>query len=165
MTWIGEVEGATAMERVLAQRPELAARFKAFYRTFWEDGLVSRRVLELCRLRIAAIHDCAQEWGIRDAEVALTQPQIESLGRGDISTFEPAEQAALSLAERVPYQHHQLTDGEVAHAEQLLGPQGTVSLLTALAFFDVVCRLRLALELDEESAVLANPPLADGAMV
>ena len=36
---------------------------------------------------------------------------------------------------------------------------------TALAFFDVVCRLRLALELDEESAVLANPPLADGAMV
>ena len=40
-----------------------------------------------------------------------------------------------------------------------------MSLLTALAFFDVVCRLRLALELDEESAVLANPPLADGAMV
>jgi alkylhydroperoxidase family enzyme len=165
MTWIEEVEGATAMERVLAQRPELLARFKAFYKSFWEDGLVSRRVLELCRLRIAAIHDCPQEWGIRDAEVALTEPQMESLRSGDLASFDPAERAALELAERVPYQHHQLTDEEVAHAERLLGAQGTVSLLTALAFFDVVCRLRLTLELDEESAVLASPPLADGAMV
>jgi alkylhydroperoxidase family enzyme len=165
MTWIDEVEGATAMERVLAQRPELLARFKAFYRSFWEDGLVSRRVLELCRLRIAAIHDCAQEWGIRDAEVALTQPQMEALRSGDLSNFDPPERAALELAERVPYQHHQLTDEEVVHAEELLGGPGTVSLLTALAFFDVVCRLRLTLELDEESALLASPPLADGAMV
>ena len=45
-----------------------------------------------------------------------------------------------------------------------LGEPGCVSLLTALAFFDVSCRLRLALDLEAEPASLVQPPLHDGAL-
>src|SRR5512137_1584226 len=143
MSWIAELDAPTRFEAVLRHRPELLARFRAFYRTFWSDGLVSPRVLELARLRIAAIHDCEAEWGVRDATVDLDAVALAALRAGRFADFAADEQAALAVAERIPFAHHQVTDGEVARLEEAFGAQGAVALLTALAFFDVVCRLKL----------------------
>lgn len=169
MSWITATATATAattpFEAVLGQRPELLERYRAFYQTFWEDGLVPRRVLELCRLRIAAIHDCAQEWEIRDAGVALTDDELGLLERGEFSGFSASEQVALHVAEQIPYQHHQITDEQMADVDREFDAAGAVSLLTALAIIDVNCRLRIVLDVQAQPAQLNEPPLRHGALV
>jgi hypothetical protein len=165
MSWITETAAATPFEAILGQRPELLQRYRSFYGTFWEDGLVPRRTLELCRLRIAAIHDCAQEWVIRDADVALTDADLDALQRGESATFSDDEQVALTLAEQIPYAHHQITDAQMTDANAAFGAAGAVSLLTALAFFDVNCRLRIVLGVEVQPARLTAPPLRDRALV
>jgi hypothetical protein len=158
-------DAKTPFESVLAHRPELLTRYRAFLSSLWSEGLVPRRILELCRLRVAAIHDCEQEWIIRDAEVALSQDQLDSLKSGQLEPFNAAEQAALVVAERMPYQHHQLTDGEVDAVKQTIGDAGCVSLLNAVALFDANCRLKLTFDVGAEAMTLGQPPLRDGALV
>ncbi len=164
MGWITETTASTPLEAVLGQRPELLKRYRAFCQTFWEDGLVPRRTLELCRLRIAAIHDCAQEWAIRDGQVALNNAEIAALKRGELTTFSASEQVALNIADQIPYQHHQITDAQITDADRELTTAGAVSLLTACAFFDVNCRLRIVLDIEERPAELSAPPLHHGAL-
>jgi hypothetical protein len=164
MSWITETAATTSLEAILGQRPELLERYRAFYKTFWEDGLVPRRTLEICRLRIAHIHECAAELAIRDAQVPLAAAEVAGLKRGDFSGFLAAEQVALNLAEQIPYQHHQITDAQMADAAAELTTPGAVSLLTALAFFDVGCRLRIVLDVGEEPRQLTQPPLDQGAL-
>jgi hypothetical protein len=165
MTWIAELDAPTPFESVLRHRPELLTRFRAFYATLWSADLVPRRVLELCRLRIAAVHDCEPEWVIRDAGVALDERALDELRAGRFGGFAAAEQAALAVAEQMPYGHHQVTDEEVARLEGAFGAQGTVALLTALAFFDVVCRLKLVLDVAPQPAALNAPPLLGGSLL
>ena len=165
MTWLSELDAPTRFEAVLEHRPELLTRFRAFYRTFWSDGLVPRRVLELCRLRIAAIHDCESEWVVRDAAVALDADALDALRAGRSGTFTTSEQAALAVTEQIPYAHHQVTDEDVDRLRDAYGASGAVALLTALAFFDVVCRLKVVLEVAPEPASLESPPLRAGSLI
>ena len=44
VSWIEETSAGTPFEAVLGQRPELLDRYRAFYQTFWEDGLVPGRL-------------------------------------------------------------------------------------------------------------------------
>ena len=157
MSWITPKEATTALESALAHRPELLERYRAFYASFWEDGLVPRRMLELCRLRIAAIHDCEAEWLVRDPEAGLDPQALAELRAGSFAGFAAAEAIALQMAEQIPFAHHQISDEQVAAVKQALGEPGCVSLLTALAFFDVSCRLRLALDLAAQPQQLDQP--------
>lgn len=143
MTWLSNEAERRTLDDLLALRPELQARYRAFYTSIWENGLVPRRVLELCRLRIAAIHDCESEWAERDPEVQLDDTELATLRRGELGPFDDAERAALVVAERIPFQHHELTDAEVANLKKHLGDAGCVSHLNALVLFDVNCRLKL----------------------
>jgi len=143
----------------------LLRRFRAFYGALWSDDRVPRRVLELCRLRIAAIHGCEAEWVIRDARVALEPEALAALREGRFAAFSPAEQAALAIAERLPYAHHQVTDEHVAELSGSYGAAGAVALLTALAFFDVIGRLKLVFDVAPEPAGLEAPPLRGGSLI
>ena len=165
MSWIAGAGDFPPLEGLFAHRPELLSRYKAFYSALWDDGLVPRRVLELCRLRIAAIHDCAAEWAVRDANVALDSLEAAALKRGDFAAFTASEQAALAIAEQFPFQHHAVSDGDVAAAAEVFGEAGAVTLMVALAFFDATCRWKLAFDLEEWPADLDAPPLHEGALV
>ena len=165
MSWMPSAGDSPPLEGMFAHRPELLSRYKAFYNALWDDGLVLRRVLELCRLRIAAIHECAAEWAVRDADVALSGPEAAALKRGDFASFTASEQAALAIAEQFPFQHHAVSDGEVATAAEAFGDEGTVALMVALAFFDATCRWKLAFDLEEWPVELDSPPLHQGALV
>ena len=165
MSWIASAGDSPRLEGLFAHRPELLSRYKAFYCALWDDGLVPRRVLELCRLRIAAIHECAAEWAVRDADVALSESEAAALKRGDLAAFTASEQVALAIAEQFPLQHHAVTDGEVAAAAEAFGDEGTVALMVALAFFDVTCRWKLAFNLEERPVDLDSPPLHQGVLV
>ncbi len=165
MGWLQEVEANSALERVLGQRPELLARYRHFYASLFEGRRVPRRILEVCRLRIAAIHGCEAEWLIRDAGVVLGEAELAALRAGRYDDFSPSERASLALAERMPHGHHSITDEQVRRVSEDLGEAGCVALVTATAFFDVMCRLRLVLEIDGEAARLDPPPLKSGALV
>ena len=131
------------LEPTLGQRPELWSRFQTFYDALWNDGHISRRVLELCRLRVAAIHDCDAEWAFRTADVFIAENDLAALRRGDFRPFDHCEQSALLIAEKTPFQHQAITDSDVKAVEKGYGPAATVALLTAIAFFDVRCRWHL----------------------
>jgi alkylhydroperoxidase family enzyme len=165
MTWLPECDAPTRLEAVLSHRPELLARFRAFYAALQSDGRVPRRVLELCRLRVAAIHGCEAEWLIRDARVRLDAEALAALREGRFAGFSPAEQSALAIAEQLPYAHHQVTDEQVDELSRAYGAAGAVALLTALAFFDVIGRLKIVLDVAPEPAELEAPPLRDGSLM
>jgi hypothetical protein len=165
MSWIRETDADTPLERVLGQRPELLTRYRRFYQALWQDGSVPRRLLELTRLRIAAIHDCDAEWLIRDAGAGVDADELEALAAGRFDAFTESERAALAVAEQMPYAHHQISDADVAVLQRRLGPAAAVTLITALAFFDVACRLKLVLDIDAEGAALDAAPLRRGALI
>ena len=117
----------------LALRPALQTKYTAFLEAIESSDAVPERVFSLCRARIAQIHG-QQVQGISAEEASmLRSKQFEAL---DLS-----EQTALAAAEKIPYQHHFLEDEEVEAIKLAFGDAGCVLLLTALAFFDVSCRL------------------------
>jgi hypothetical protein len=130
MSWGDESKNFQA---ILASRPELQEKYQAFLTAIESSDAVPERVFDLCRARIQQIHGIDPN--------AITRQEAQSLNKGDLTAFNAQEQAALVAAERFPYQHHQLTDEEVEAVKSAFGDAGCVSLLTALAFFDVTCRL------------------------
>lgn len=153
------------MEQMFSARPSLLTRYKDFYAAVWEQDHVPRKVLELCRLRIAAIHGCEAEQHVRDREVHISSAEAKALATGEISPYEKAEQAALALAEKMPFNHHGITDAEVFAVERSFGAPGAVTLLTALSLFDATCRWKLTLGAQAEPQSLADPPLSKGSLV
>jgi hypothetical protein len=107
-------------------------------------------LLELCRLRTAYIHRCEQELLVQHAQVTVSQAERDAIAAGDWAPFDEAEQAALEIADRMPFAHAQIDDTAVAAVKATLGDAGTVALLTALAFFDVTCRLKLQWDVPSE---------------
>ena len=154
MTWIKNVPGATELESILGNHPAILEHYRAFYLGIWRDEQVPRRILELCRLRIALIHDAAAEMSLKDAEVSISKQEFEALQAGHFETFSDTEQIALQLAEQMPYAHHQITDAQVQNASEAFGNGACVTLLTALAFFDVTCRLKLVWEIPASDSSL-----------
>lgn len=136
-------------EGVLGLRPELLRLYRAFYGALWEDRLLPPRLLELCRLRIAMLHDCEAEFAIRQSESGVGRNDIDDLARWETSArFDAGEHAALALAEKIPWQHHDISDDELADVRGHFGQSGAVALTVALALFDTNCRLRLAFGLE-----------------
>ena len=154
----------TPFETAMPLRGELLAKYAQFFATFWRDGAVPRRTLELCRRRIAAIHDCAAEWSIEDAAVTLTTAEADGLRRGRFTTFTDDERTALTIAEKMPFLHHDISDADIERLHAGLGEAGTVTLLTALAFFDATARLRIVMHAPDRPAKLTDTPLLNGSL-
>ncbi len=117
----------------LALRPALQTKYAAFLDAIESSDTVPERVFLLCRARITQIHG-QQAQGISAEDASALQSQ-------QLETLSLSEQTALAAAEKIPYQHHLLEDEEVEAIKLAFGEAGCVSLLTALAFFDVACRL------------------------
>ena len=102
---------------------------------------------------------------MRDAGIVLEQAEAAALRCGDAAAFNASEQVALAIAEQIPFQHHGVSDADVASAAETFGEAGTVALMVALAFFDATCRWKLAFDLKEWPVELESPPLLQGALV
>lgn len=147
MSWLNGP--AQARELTLTQhlqrRPHLQEKYSAFIETLWNSERVPLRLLELCRLRLAAIHGCQEQWQQRRDGITLSADDLAQLQRGALASFSVLEQQALTLAELMPHAHHEITDQQIAALRPQLDDAGIVSLLTALAFFDVNARMSCAL--------------------
>ena len=147
MSWIAEPEAAVdSFEAVLSQRPELATLYRTYYGGLWEKSPVPADILELARLRIAEIHECDAELAIQHEAAGLSQAQRDALANWQASPlFSDGQRAALGLAERIVWEHHQITDEESGAVRQHLGDAGLVAFTVAISLFDANCRLKLAL--------------------
>jgi len=145
MSLITPLPAASELEGILKHRPELLEKYRAFYLSFWNDGLIPRRILELCRRRIAHIQACSAELALKDPQTPLDAAEEEALAQGAFDRFTDAERAALDLAELMPNGVHFITDEQVHAAASALGHPVTVALLTALSFMDVNCRFKTVL--------------------
>lgn len=148
MSWlVTRPETASAFEDVLALRPDLLEGYRAFYGSLWDDELLPSRLLELCRLRIAALAGCEAEAAITHAGSGVTALEREVLARREIpDSTSDLERRALAIASKVPFEIHGLEDDGLAALREALGDDGLVALMVALPLFDANCRLRLVLE-------------------
>jgi alkylhydroperoxidase family enzyme len=154
MSWIPPSDpDAPPFEAWLSHRPEMLALYKRFYGTFWDDSPLPRRLVELCRLRIAQLHDCAAELALRDPGSILPAAIESGLANWEhLDGLTDAERAALRIAERMPWAHHSLEDADFAALRAFLSERETVALTVALALFDAMCRLRLVFEMNATAA-------------
>jgi len=165
----GAAAPATALDAVFGHRPELYRDYRDFIALFWERELVDPVLLELCRLRIAALVGCEAELGLR-YEVAqragLTESKIAALDRWhEDDRFSERERAVLSFAELFVRDPHAITDDDAAAVVRELGDAGMVAFVETLALLDGFARFRVMLGVEPASDVphLASPPRVGGA--
>lgn len=125
--------------------PELAQGYRKFLASMENVDGVPERLLELCRLRMAQIHDCAAQLATSAAIAPLGEADRARLATADFDGFDAAERAALVLAEKLPLAHHEITDAEVEALKGALGERPAMAVIVALSFFDVQCRLNQTL--------------------
>jgi len=163
MSWLhSATDSPTPFEGVLGLRPELLALYRDFYGKLWDDALVPVALLDLCRLRIARLHNCEAEAVVRHAASGVSDTQIAALDDwGAADCFSSAARAALALADKMPWQPHAITDEDIAALRAHLSDPQVVALMLALTLFDMQCRLRLALGIEPQPATVSAPYSAD----
>jgi alkylhydroperoxidase family enzyme len=160
MSWLPlprAADGATPLDRGFGLRPELYQRYRDFVALFWEPRVLDPVILELCRLRVAQLHGCRSELGLRHRaalDAGLGEAKVAALAGGDESGFEAAERACLRFTEMFVRDPHAIRDEDAAAVTAQLGEPGLVALAEALAVFDGFCRFRLILGVEPEAEAL-----------
>lgn len=147
MSWL--VEGASSRDELLAMHPGLAADHQHLLDEIWR-GSLDPRILELCRLRTATILGNTVAWDEPRSPAAIESGLDESLVDAlpqwpTHSGFDAATRACLGLAEQYVMDVHGITDAQVADVTKHIGPDGVVTLTTALAVWELTHRFDNAL--------------------
>jgi alkylhydroperoxidase family enzyme len=158
MSWLPEAApGRDDFERTFALRPELFAAWRAFAGLFFEKRLVDPVLLELCRLRIAQLHEAsyplstrtreAREAGLDEAKLARLADWWKQPGFSDL------ERACLRFAEQFALDPGALSDEEARFVVETLGEAGMVAFVEALAIFDGFARFSRMLGVEPVAAL------------
>lgn len=150
MVWLPSLEKTSgSFEQVFSLRENLYADYLAFIRLFWQRELVDVVAMELCRLRVAQLHQCAPELNRRyrvALDAGLNEEKISVLPQWPKHpSFSDAERACLQLAEMFVLDPHGISDEDAESAKQYLGDAGLVALMEVLAMFDGFSRFQLML--------------------
>ena len=114
-----------------AQLPRrLLEKYKKFIGSTTETSEIPVNVFDACNSRIRQIHGL---------EAANNEDNKDSTSTENALAF-----AALKVAEKIVSSVHDIQDSDLLSLREALGASGVVQLITALAFFDVECRLELA---------------------
>jgi alkylhydroperoxidase family enzyme len=102
---------STVLPRIWAHRPELAHARLALQSRFYDSAILPGRLLELVRLRIAAINQCRVCQTSRKSD-DVTEDDIACLADDD-DRFTPTERAALSFATALTADHLSIGADEI----------------------------------------------------
>lgn len=155
MSWL--VEGARSRDDLLALHPALAADHQRVLDEVWQSS-VDACILEFCRLRTATILGNTRAWVEPRSAAAVAAGLDESLV-ADLALwstkpgFSSAAKACLGLAEQFVIDVHGITDAQVAEVARHIGPDGVITLTTALAVWEITHRF--------DNALLDGPPQGD----
>ncbi len=128
MAKLSQVYGTSLATAQLPQK--LFEKYKKFICSTIDTHEIPVSVLNACNARIRQIHGL---------EVANNEDNEDST-----STEKALALAALKVAEKLVSSVHDIQDSDLLSLREALGASGVVQLITALAFFDVECRLELA---------------------
>ena len=128
MAKLSQVYGTSLATAQLPQK--LFEKYKKFICSTIDTHEIPVSVLNACNARIRQIHGL---------EVANNEDNEDST-----STEKALALAALKVAEKLVSSVHDIQDSDLLSLREALGASGVVQLITALAFYDVECRLELA---------------------
>jgi alkylhydroperoxidase family enzyme len=165
MTWLRQPGGrGLDWDGVTAMFPRAADSVTRLHRVIWERG--DPVLLELCRLRIAALLEFEAGLRIRSEKAraaGLTQDKIESLNLWPTSPlFSERERACLALAEQLLMDASGMTDEIVDDVLEHLPPSECYALVQAVSAMETLQRgcLVLGIEHSPEEAWLTPAPAA-----
>ena len=143
MTWITPHHDRQA---IIGTLPGIAEKFDLLYASLWQQPHIAASTLELCRLRLAQLHQCEVEWLREDQSLAAEKR--EKLSQWNQSgEFADAERACLEFTEMYAMDAQSITDGQADAVKQHYGDAGLVALVEALGIFDGMTRLSLLWQL------------------
>lgn len=142
------------MFRVLAHRPALAKAVTRFGGDLFGSSTLSRRLVELVRLRIAFHNQCRSCMAIRynsAIEDGLTEGAVCSLARPqEADDLSPAEKAALAYADHSANDHFSIDDSDFDKLRAHFSEAQIVELGVFIAFFVGFGRLAAAWAMTED---------------
>lgn len=125
-----------------AALPEQQRGFAALYASLYTLEAIPARVLELCRLRIAQLHRCSDEWQ-RESHPVLPAQREHLAAWPDHPAFSAAERACLGLCEVYTADPQAITDEQADAVKTHFGEAGFVALAEAMGIFYGLARLQL----------------------
>jgi alkylhydroperoxidase family enzyme len=143
--------GDSAFFGAMAHAPDLFVRIYDALAAFPGSDRVTGDLLELMRLRIATVHQCAYCATVRTLEVRDAVADREACVTGDEIDPGPLthhEELAVRLAERMATDPHRITDEFVDALRAGFGDEATTELLLFTALEVGLDRFCIALELD-----------------
>jgi alkylhydroperoxidase family enzyme len=143
MSWVSSGIDRDSTIRVL---PDIAEAFGALYQSLWTQPHLPAEVLELCRLRVALLHQCAVEMQRHDCEVPAEKRENLAHWNRD-SRFSDAERSCLAFTEVYAMDVQAITDELATAVKTHFGDAGLVLLVEALGVFDGMTRLSLLWQL------------------
>ena len=148
MSWItGGAERASHM----ALLPAFAAAFDDLYASLWRQPHLPAPVLELCRLRLAQLHNSALD--LSRCDVQLDAAKKEALRHWHkAALFSPGERACLGFTEVYAMDAQSITDEHARAVKDCYGEAGLVLLIEALGVLDGMMRQNLLWQLSDEVA-------------
>jgi alkylhydroperoxidase family enzyme len=163
VSWLPEAApGSTPLDHAFGLRPDAYARFREMYAGLWDREVINPALLELCRLRIATILGCAAERVVRydvPRDAGLDEARIAALSQWPTALeFSAAERAAIDFAEQYVIDPHQLTDAHFDALHDEFDEPALATLTLAVAMFDALVRIRLALGVEPISTVPVSVP-------
>ncbi|MEQ8718788.1 MAG: hypothetical protein RIE08_14345 [Acidimicrobiales bacterium] len=148
---------ALRIAALVEHAPEVDQNLGAFRAA--ATATVPRRIAELCRLRIAMLHDCAAE--LAAGSDAVSSDEMAALGDWPGSDhFDERDRACLALAEQFVIDVSTTNDDQVAAVAAHMNPGELYGFIHALLALDESQRLRVATErlFGPDPATSGGPP-------
>lgn len=143
MTWITPEDN---WRSALRSVPAIADRFMPYYDAQWQLPQIPATTLELCRLRLAQLHQNETEFASEN--VSLPSGKRQELAQWHASSlFTPAERACLELAEVYAMDVTAITDEQAEAVKAHHGDAGLVALIQSLGVFYGMARVGLLWDL------------------
>lgn len=137
----------TSAALALGASPDIESAFHAVWEALGRQHHLPAAILELARLRLAAMHRADREMALRSPWASgLSEPKAALVLTGSwhrAADFAASEKAVLAFAEIYVQGAEFITDELAADIQSHFGDAGLVCLIEALGFIDA--RIRLAL--------------------
>jgi AhpD family alkylhydroperoxidase len=153
-----QADGATALEqgmtRVLAHSPAVAKAVIVFGGTLFQNTALSRRLIELVRLRVAFHNQCRSCMAVRyqsAVDDGLTEGLVCSLEKPlEAPDLTDAEKAAVAYADISSTDHFSINDQTYADLRQYFSEAEIVELAAFIAYFIGFGRFAASMDMIEE---------------
>ena len=148
---IPEGEGGELLQ-VWTLSPELGAPVGALAAAVYGDRLVSPRVREVARMKIAHINGCnvCQEWRFPEmADRGVTEELYAHVDDPDAGDYSTQERLAIEYAEKFALDHRSLDDAFFARMKEQFTDREIFELTVCIGDWVAFGRMTAVLDLDE----------------